>query len=177
MFFNQAKLTDHSAVEAEFDSLSRISSRCRGELCPFPLERLDGNSHSVWPRHTEAGILEATAFVVISLDTSLQVNKCSFWVVKPVTLNSAQWRNRTFASGRFASCSALWSIFWRHGNATKIEVTWEKSVEVGQNINWNDNSKNCCNFSCFLFWQRKKSHDLQSMEYLWSHLKPFVVNS
>lgn len=88
-----------------------------------------------------------------------QAYKCSFWVVKPVTLNRAQWRNRTFASGnmRFASCSALWSIFWRHGNATKIEITWEKSVEVGQNINWNENSKNCCISVVFYFDKEKKA--------------------
>lgn len=112
-FFNQAKLTDCSAVEADLIpnlmhlfalqrwtvSIPTGASGWKQPLCVTP-------THRGW--HSGGNSL-----LVISLDTSLQVNKCSFWVVKPVTLNRAQRRNRTFASGnmRFASCSALWSIF------------------------------------------------------------------
>lgn len=111
-----------------------ISWLRRGELSRFPPVRLDGNSHSVWPQHSEAGILEATAFV-ISLDTCPEVNKCSFWVVRPVTLTEDNDATGTFASAnmRFASCSALWSI-QSHGNADKNLI----HLKSEQNITAND---------------------------------------
>lgn len=64
------------------------------------------------PDTPEAGVLEATAFFVISLDNKPTSQQVLILGSEARHTNRGQRRNRTFASGnmRFASCSALRSI-------------------------------------------------------------------
>lgn len=126
-------------VKATTCTGQRVLRSKGSEICRFPLVRLDGNSHSVWPRHPEAGILEATAFFVISLDSSLQVNKCSFWVVRPVTLTEGNDATELLLLETWDLPLVVpYGAFWRHGNAIKIVFTWKQQ----QNL-WIYRANNC----------------------------------
>lgn len=144
----------------------------------FPPEHLDGNSHSVWPPHppTPQGCLASwrqQSSLSSAWTQAYKSTKCSLWVARPVTLYRTQWRDGTFASENmgFASCSALWSIL----------VSWQQKWNwmhlrkfCGRKTKHHDNYKNCCSFSRFLFWWRKKAMIYNQ----WStYMNPFVVKS